>query len=85
MQKNMEQTELFQEQLLEQENNPAEPHLLEIRNLAVQFYSGKNAVHAVDGVSYHVDRGEVLGVVGESGSGKSVTAMTIMRLLPLPK
>ena len=80
---------LPEESLLEQKNKGeelvAKSALLEICDLAVQFYSGKKAVHAVDGVSYHVNRGEVLGVVGESGSGKSVTAMTVMRLLPSAK
>ena len=89
MQNNIEQKTLPEDLLPGQENieqeATKEPHLLEIRDLAVQFYSGKKAVHAVDGVSYHVDRGEVLGVVGESGSGKSVTAMTVMRLLPSAK
>jgi oligopeptide transport system ATP-binding protein len=58
--------------------------LLEVRDLGVQFGHGPNAVIAVNGVSFHVDRGETLGIVGESGCGKSATALTIMRLLPEP-
>ena len=59
-------------------------HLLEIRGLKTQFVTDEGVVHAVDGVDLHVDRGETLGVVGESGCGKSVTAFSVMRLLPMP-
>ncbi len=58
--------------------------LLEIRGLKTHFATDDGMVHAVDGVNLHVDAGETLGVVGESGSGKSVTAFTVMRLLPMP-
>ena len=57
------------------------PPLLEVRNLSVSFRTQDGTVHAVDNVSFTVNRGEVLGIVGESGSGKSVTAMTLMRLI----
>jgi oligopeptide/dipeptide ABC transporter ATP-binding protein len=55
--------------------------LLEVRDLSVSFRTQDGTVHAVDGVSFAVNRSEVLGIVGESGSGKSVTAMTLMRLV----
>jgi peptide/nickel transport system ATP-binding protein len=56
--------------------------LLEVAGLDVRFPTEDGVVHAVRDVSFHVDRGEVLGIVGESGSGKSVTNMAIMGLLP---
>ncbi|MBX9702369.1 MAG: ABC transporter ATP-binding protein [Acetobacteraceae bacterium] len=58
--------------------------LLEVRDLSVQFRTDGGWVRAVDGVSLSVGRGETLGVVGESGCGKSVTAMTVMKLIPMP-
>ena len=58
--------------------------LLEIVNLKTYFYTGKGVVPAVDDVSFYVNRGETLCIVGESGCGKSVTAMSIMQLVPSP-
>ncbi|MFO7295220.1 MAG: ABC transporter ATP-binding protein [Clostridia bacterium] len=58
--------------------------ILTINDLAVYFYMDTRIVPAVDGVSFSVSRGETLGLVGESGCGKSVTALSIMRLLPSP-
>ena len=58
--------------------------LLEIRGLKTHFATDDGMVHAVDGVDLAIDEGETLGVVGESGSGKSVTAFSVMRLLPMP-
>lgn len=58
--------------------------LLEIRDLKMHFHTRDGVVKAVDGVSYDLEPGQTLGVVGESGSGKSVTALTMMRLVPMP-
>jgi len=58
--------------------------LLEIKDLAVHFESARGLTMAVDGISLALGHGETLGIVGESGSGKSVTALSIMRLLPKP-
>jgi oligopeptide/dipeptide ABC transporter ATP-binding protein len=60
------------------------PPLLDISDLHTEFRTGAGIVRAVDGVSYTVDAGETVAVVGESGSGKSVTALSVMRLIPDP-
>ncbi|WP_377291714.1 ABC transporter ATP-binding protein [Rhizobium sp. SG2393] len=62
----------------------AETPLLSIRNLQVAFHQGGHTSTAVDGVSFDIARGEVVALVGESGSGKSVTANSILKLLPYP-
>lgn len=59
-------------------------NLLQIENLKTHFFTERGVVHAVDGVSFGVGPGEMLGVVGESGCGKSVTALSVMRLLSEP-
>jgi oligopeptide/dipeptide ABC transporter ATP-binding protein len=58
--------------------------LLEIEDLYTQFFTGRGVVHAVDGVSLHVDRGEIVGIVGESGSGKTMMSLSVLRLVPDP-
>ena len=58
--------------------------LLEVRDLKTYFHTGDGLVKAVDGVSYQLDEGETLGLVGESGCGKSVSALSVMRLIPDP-
>ena len=59
-------------------------NVLEVNNLKTQFFTRAGIVYAVDGVSFHVGEGETLGIVGESGCGKSVTATSVMRLIPSP-
>ncbi|KUK41669.1 MAG: Oligopeptide/dipeptide ABC transporter, ATPase subunit [Clostridia bacterium 62_21] len=59
-------------------------HLLEVKNLKVEFHTYAGIVHAVRGVSFHLDRGETLAIVGESGCGKSVSAQALMGLIPTP-
>ncbi|MEK7770542.1 MAG: ABC transporter ATP-binding protein [candidate division NC10 bacterium] len=58
--------------------------LLDVKNLKTYFFTDEGTVRAVDGVDLYIDKGETLGIVGESGCGKSVTALSIMKLIPQP-
>jgi peptide/nickel transport system ATP-binding protein len=58
--------------------------ILKVENLRTYFRTEAGVARAVDGVSFHVNPGETLGIVGESGSGKSVTSLSVMRLIPQP-
>lgn len=58
--------------------------LLEVKNLRTEFHTQDGVVHAVNGVSFHLEEGETLGLVGESGCGKSVSMLSVMRLIPMP-
>ncbi|MDE1157478.1 MAG: ABC transporter ATP-binding protein [Neorhizobium sp.] len=59
-------------------------HLLDVKNLSVQFHTAGGIVKAVRNISWHLDRGETLAILGESGSGKSVSASAIMNLIDMP-
>ena len=63
---------------------PGAERLLDIKGLKTYFFTEEGVVRAVDGIDLRIDRGETLGVVGESGCGKTVTALSIMRLIPMP-
>ncbi len=65
-------------------NGGSDQPLLEIRGLRTYFHTDEGTVKSVDGVSYDARPGETVGVVGESGCGKSVTALSVMRLIPMP-
>src|SRR5256714_490478 len=60
------------------------PHLLEVKNLQTHFPTRAGLVKSVNGVSFYLDKGELLGLVGESGCGKSITALSVMRLISKP-
>jgi len=65
-------------------NGGTDRPLLELRDLRTYFHTDEGTVKSVDGVSYDAHPGETVGVVGESGCGKSVTALSVMRLIPMP-
>ena len=58
------------------------PPLLQVKNLKTYFYTEDGVVKAVDGISYSLRAGETMGLVGESGCGKTVSALSLMRLIP---
>src|SRR5437762_3540704 len=62
----------------------SKPPLLEVNDLRTQFFTQDGVVKAVNGVSFVLHEGEALGLVGESGCGKSVSALSLMRLIPNP-
>lgn len=66
---------------MESNNTMEKQHLLSVQDLHTSFFTDSGEVHAVNGVSFNLDEGEILGIVGESGSGKSVTAYSIMQIL----
>ena len=63
------------------QGRPSGERLLDVRDLHTSFKTSDGVVRAVDGVDFHVDRGEILGLVGESGCGKSVTSLSLMGLV----
>ncbi len=63
---------------------PTRPPLLHIENLTTSFHTNDTVVQAVRGVNLHVNQAEILAIVGESGCGKSVTALSVLRLIPMP-
>src|SRR5690606_12599646 len=65
-------------------NQKKQSPILQVKNLNMEFATKSNVVKAVDNISFHVNKGETVGIVGESGSGKSVTALSIMRLIHDP-
>ena len=58
--------------------------ILRVNNLKTYFQTMAGVIKAVDGVSYHIDKGEVVGLVGESGCGKSVSQLSVLQLIPTP-
>ena len=73
--------EIINEEITQSENTD---RVLEVQDLKTSFFTENGEVKAVDGVSFNLDRGKVLGIVGESGSGKSVTAYSVLQILSHP-
>ena len=59
-------------------------NILDIQNLKTYFHTEAGIVKAIDGISLHVEKGETLGLVGESGSGKTMTALSVLNIVPNP-
>ena len=74
---------MYQNQL-DQKTPKNSKKILRLENLVVAFDTEQGQVRAVDDISFSLDQGKVLGIAGESGCGKSVTALSILRLLPKP-
>ena len=68
----------------QRQRRPRGERLLDVKGLQTSFNTRDGIVRAVDGIDFHVDRGEIMGLVGESGCGKSVTSLSIMRLVAGP-
>lgn len=66
------------------EMTPPPSTLIEVKNLAIEFQTEEQIIQAVKGISFHIPAGKTIGLVGESGSGKSVTALSLMKLIPSP-
>jgi len=64
--------------------HPMADRLLTIENLAIAFGRGEGQINAVDNINVTIDKGQTVALVGESGSGKSITALSVMQLLPYP-
>src|SRR5215210_1247535 len=60
------------------------PPLLQVKDLRTYFYTDEGVVKAVDGITYDVQEGETLALVGESGCGKSISALSLLKLIPIP-
>lgn len=75
---------MTQPQTTQPPTTPPSDVLLTVNNLKTYFYTDDGVVKSVDGVTFHIKKGETLAVVGESGSGKSVTSLSLMRLIPTP-
>ena len=60
----------------------SQPSILQVENIATRFRTQEGQIHAVNGISFELKKGELLGVVGESGSGKSVTMMSLLNFCP---
>ena len=73
---------IYDSELLSRTPGMSQKPLLEVRNLKTHFRTDDGLVKAVDGVSFDLFEGETLGLVGESGCGKSVSALSLMRLIP---
>lgn len=62
--------------------NQTSASFLEVKDLVVEYFSKEQVVHAVNGVSFHLEKGKTLGLVGETGAGKTSIAKAILRILP---